>query len=202
MKIAAVNFNAAFADIEKNMLQVDIYVRKAAALNVDLILFPEFFTSSMALSTRILDVPIHSDDIEERLQRLSSQYNIIIGGSYLLFDGNNSYNLFQLIFPDGNIFSHKKDIPSLIENCYYVNGDSDNVLHTPIGDIGVALCWEMVRYDTLKRLSQEVDFVLAGTCWADLRDGAPLKQYNRKFALQTPVTFAKSLHVPVIHSNH
>ena len=60
----------------------------------------------------------------------------------------------------------------------------------------------MLRYDTLKRLSQKVDIVLAGSCWEDLREGAPLRQYNRQFALQTPVKFAELLQVPLIHSNH
>ena len=202
MKIAAVNFNAVFADVDENIKQVINYIKQATDLGVELILFPEFFTSSIGRSTKMLNVPIKSDYVKDLLVQLSSQYNIIIGGSYLLFDGKDSHNLFQLVFPDGNIFSHKKDIPTTAENCYYTCGDEDNILKTPIGDIGVALCWEMLRYDTLKRLSQKVDIVLAGSCWEDLRDGAPLRQYNKQFALQTPVTFARLLHVPVIHSNH
>lgn len=202
MKIAAVNFNAVFADVEENLRKAAEYTKQAAAEGAELILFPEFFTSSMGFSVKMLDVPVKSKPIESILKKLAAQQKIIIGGSYLYYDGNESYNLFQLVFPDGSVFSHRKDIPTIAENCYYVGGDEENVLKTPIGDIGVALCWEMERYDTLKRLSQKVDIVLAGTCWADLRDGAPLKEYNRQFALKTPVTFAKLLHVPVIHSNH
>lgn len=202
MKIAAVNFNAVFANLEENLIQVNDYVKEASGLGVELILFPEFFTSSMGRTEAMLDVAIHSSRVEEVLLQLAAQHNIIIGGSYLLFDGKDSYNLFQLIFPDGSIFSHKKDIPTIAENCYYTYGDKANILKTPIGDIGVALCWEMNRYDTLKRLSEKVDIVLAGSCWEDLREGAPLREYNKQFAMQTPVTFAKLLHVPVIHSNH
>lgn len=202
MKIAAVNFNAVFANLEENLIQVNDYVKEASGLGVELILFPEFFTSSMGRAEAMLDVAIHSSHVEKILLQLAAQHNIIIGGSYLLFDGKDSYNLFQLIFPDGSIFSHKKDIPTIAENCYYTNGDKANILKTPIGDISVALCWEMNRYDTLKRLSEKVDIVLAGSCWEDLREGAPLREYNKQFAMQTPVTFAKLLHVPVIHSNH
>jgi predicted amidohydrolase len=202
MKIAAVNFNAIFANVDENIKQVINYAKQASDLGVELILFPEFFTSSMGRAEMMLDVAIKSGHVEDVLLQLAAQYNIIIGGSYILFDGKDSHNLFQLVFPDGSIYSHKKDIPTIAENCYYTNGDEDNILKTPIGDIGVALCWEMNRYDTLKRLSQKVDIVLAGSCWEDLRHGAPLRQYNKKFALQVPVTFARLLHVPVIHSNH
>jgi predicted amidohydrolase len=202
LKIAAVNFNAVFATVDENIKQVISYVKKAADLGVELILFPEFFTSSMGRAEAMLDVAVKSSHVEGILLQLTQQHNIIIGGSYILFDGKDAHNLFQLVFPDGKIFSHKKDIPTIAENCYYTRGDENNILKTPIGDIGVALCWEMNRYDTLMRLSQKVDLVLAGSCWEDLREGAPLRQYNKEFALQTPVTFAKLLHVPVIHSNH
>lgn len=202
LKIAAVNFNAVFADIDENIKQVSNYVKQASDLGIELILFPEFFTSSMGRAEVMLDVAVKSGHVEKVLLQLANQYHIIIGGSYILFDGKDSYNLFQLVFPDGSIFSHKKDIPTIVENCYYTYGDENNILKTPIGDIGVALCWEMNRYDTLKRLSEKVDIVLAGSCWEDLREGAPLRQYNRQFALKTPLTFAKLLHVPVIHSNH
>jgi predicted amidohydrolase len=202
VKIAAVNFNAVFANVDENIKQVINYVKQASDLGVELILFPEFFTSSMGRAEAMLDVAVKSSHVEGILLQLAQQHNIIIGGSYILFDGKDAHNLFQLLFPDGKIFSHKKDIPTIAENCYYTHGDENKILKTPIGDIGVALCWEMNRYDTLKRLSQKVDLVLAGSCWEDLREGAPLRQYNKAFALQTPVTFAKLLHVPVIHSNH
>lgn len=202
LKVAAVNFNAVFANVDENIKQVANYVKQAADVGVELILFPEFFTSSMGRSEAMLDVAVKSGHVEDILIQLASQYNIIIGGSYVLFDGKDSHNLFKLVFPDGSVFLHKKDIPTIAENCYYTCGDENNILKTSIGDIGVALCWEMNRYDTLKRLSQKVDIVLAGSCWEDLRDGTPLRQYNKQFALQTPVTFAKLLHVPVIHSNH
>lgn len=205
MKIAAVNFEAHFADVEENLKKASALICQASAQGIDLILFPEFFTSSMGFSDKMLDVAICSAHVDRFLQNASAQYRIIIGGSYLYFDGNDAYNLFQLVFPDGRVYTHKKDIPTISENCYYTQGDTNHILRTPIGDIGIALCWEMVRYDTLRRLAGKVDLVLAGTCWADLPDfpgGAALKQYNRSFARKTPAVFASLLRVPVIHSNH
>jgi len=202
MKIAAVNFNATFADVEANLEKVAYYVQEAAMQGAELVLFPEFFPSAIGFSEKMLDVPIHSANIQRFLQELASKHNVIIGGSYLSFNGKETHNLFQMVFPYGSIFSHRKDIPTIAENCYYTTGDENHVFHTPIGDIGVALCWEMVRNDTLKRLSGRVDLVLAASCWADLPEGAPLGEYNRAFTYKTPAEFAKRLHTPVIHSNH
>ena len=131
----------------------------------------------------------------------------MLGGSYLVFDGVHAYNLFTLALPCGEMFYHKKDLPTQFENCYYTKGDTVHVLPTLIGPVGVALCWEMIRYDTVRRLKGKVQFILAGSCWWGLpldapAERQPLRQYNQSLALNTPVTFAKLLGVPVIHANH
>ena len=72
---------------------------------------------------------------------------------------------FSLTFPDGQVFTHSKDIPTVFEHFCYTYGDRNNVLETPIGNIGVALCWEQIRYDTVRRMAGKVDLILAGSCW-------------------------------------
>jgi len=207
VRIAAVQLNAIFADVEVNMKKSEEYIRQAVASGAELVLLPEFFTSAIGFSDKMLDVAFQNKQVHNTLLYLAKEYHTIIGGSYIAFDGNNAYNLFELVFPNGDSYQHKKDIPTQFENCYYANGDENNVLYTPIGNIGVALCWEMIRTDTIKRLSGKVDIVLCGSCWWDLPNDAPkerepLRQYNQTLALETPVRFAKLLNVPVIHANH
>lgn len=207
MKIAAIQLNVKFADVDYNLNKAEYYIKKAAYNGVELILLPEFFTSAIGFFPKMLDVAIQDNNVLNILSELSIKYDIIIGGSYLLYEENNVFNAFKLVFPSGEIFTHKKDIPTQFENCYYTKGDTDNILHTPIGDIGIALCWEMLRYDTIKRMSEKVDIILAGSCWWDLPDDAPksresLRRYNQKLALDTPVTFAKLMNIPVVHANH
>lgn len=207
MKIAAIQLECKFADVMHNLKKVEKYILDAKQKNADIVLLPEFFTSAIGFSPKMNTVALKGIYVRNFLKKLSNDLDIIIGGSHLIFDGSNCYNSFDLIFPNGEIYSHKKDIPTQFENCYYTTGDTNNILHTPIGTIGVALCWEMIRTDTLKRLSEKVDFVLAGSCWWDLPEDAPieresLRQYNQKLAIDTPVTFARLLHTPVIHANH
>ena len=207
MKVAAVQMNAIFADVQANLEKIRHIVREAALKQVQLIVFPEFCTSAIAFSEKMIDVTLQNQNITESIKSLSEHYDIVIGGSTLQFDGHNAYNVFQLVFPNGQVYSHKKDIPTQFENCYYTKGDTVNLLQTPIGNIGVALCWEMLRYDTVKRLLGKSDVVLAGSCWWDLPDDAPpsresLRKYNQHLAVETPLVFAQLLKVPVIHSSH
>ncbi|MCC8108894.1 MAG: carbon-nitrogen hydrolase family protein, partial [Planctomycetes bacterium] len=159
----------------------------------------------MGYSEMMLDVALTGDRVEHWLRETSRKYGVLIGGSYLAFDGNDAHNLFQLVEPDGAAYSHRKDIPTLVENCYYAPGDTNHIFHTPFGAVGVAMCWEMVRYDTIRRMSGKVDLVLGGMCWADLPDwdgGADLKRYNREYARRTPLRFAELVKAPVVHANH
>lgn len=207
MKIAAVQLNATFANVQDNLQKVEKLIIKAVKQKIELLVLPEFFTSAIGFSEKMFNVVHCNRVVLNFMKNISTYYNIILGGSFLEFDENNVYNTFHLVFPNSQIFSHRKDIPTQFENCYYTTGDTVNILNTPIGNIGVALCWEMLRYDTLKRMAGKVDIVLAGSCWWDLPDNAPieraeLRKYNQQLALDTPVTFAQLLHVPVIHSSH
>lgn len=207
MKIAAIQLNATFADVKSNLILSENYIRQAALAGAELVLLPEFFTSAIGFSEQMRDVAMQNKQVLTLIKQWAAEYRVIIGGSYISFDGEDAFNLFNLVFPSGEIFEHKKDIPTQFENCYYANGDENNVLVTPIGNIGIALCWEMIRYDTLKRITGKVDLVLTGSCWWDLPEDAPLereslRKYNQNLACETPVILAKLLGVPVIHANH
>lgn len=207
MKIAALQVNAVFADVNANMEDIAKLVENAVADGAELVLLPEFFTSAIGFSEKMLTAVMQNQVVKTRLCHWAHDYNVIIGGSYIDFDGNDAYNRFLLCFPNGSTFEHKKDIPTQFENCYYTDGDKNHILHTPIGNIGIALCWEMIRFDTIRRMTGKVDIVLAGSCWWDLPEDAPLerqllREYNQRLAAETPVTFAKLLQVPVIHASH
>jgi len=207
MKIAAVQLDAVFADVQANLDRSEYYIRQAASAGADLVLLPEFFTSAIGFSEKMLDVAIRDEQVPKLLNQWAAEYGVIIGGSYLAFDGENAYNKFALVFPGGEVFEHKKDIPTQFENCYYTNGDENNVLVTPAGNFGVAVCWEMIRYETVKRIAGQVDLVLAGSCWWDLPTDTPpereaLRQYNQHLACEAPVTLAKLLGVPVVYATH
>ena len=207
MKIAAIQLDAVFADVPANLERSEALVHQAVSTGAELVLLPEFFTSAIGFSERMLDVPRQNELVHQVLADWALRYGVIVGGSYIKFDGKDAYNLFQLVFPNGDTYEHKKDMPTQFENCYYTDGDCDHILATPAGNFGVALCWEMIRYDTLRRIGGNADVVLCGSCWWDLPQDAPperepLRRYNQELALKTPAVFAELAHTPVAHASH
>ena len=101
------------------------------------------------------------------LQRLARQGNSVVGGSFLASRNGDSYNSFLLAFPDGSVTWHDKDkdFPCFWENCITRGGGDGGVLPTPIGNVGSALCWELLRSGTARRLFGKVKLVIGGSCW-------------------------------------
>src|SRR5260370_27954380 len=91
------------------------------------------------------------------------------------------------------------------ENSYYMGGWDDGVLATPAGPVGAALCWELIRSQTVRRLVGKVNFVVGGSCWWDLRQPVPPQEADyqalmRTLLRQAPGELARRLGVPVVHA--
>ena len=166
-------------------------------------MLPEFFTSAMAFNP-VMEKVAQQDrelDIPRRFSEVASRYGCILAGSYLRVANENVYNTMLLQFPDGSQLFHDKDIPTQFENCYFTCGDRNRAK----GAIGVALCWEMLRTQTIAEMPAGLKVVAAGSCWWDISDdksNPELRRYNHRLSESTPARFARLLGVPVIHAAH
>jgi predicted amidohydrolase len=209
LKAAVVYMKPVFANPDANLAHAEKLIHKAALASTQIILFPEFFTTGFAVNDALIPAICKSSQVPLHLASLSQKYNIAIGGSYLYYDKEkkNIYNTFGLFFPSGETFFHNKDIPTALENFCYTNGDEISAFATPLGRIGIAMCWEQLRSQTVLRMQGQVDFVLAASCWWDFtpEDGEFVFQkfspINQTLAANAPITFAKLLGVPVIHAS-
>ena len=75
---------------------------------------PEFFTSSMLISTEIESVARKNTEHEiiKKVMELSSKHSMVISGSLLNIIGRNIFNSMILVYPNGQIYIHNKDIPT------------------------------------------------------------------------------------------
>ncbi len=207
LRVAAVQMAPKLADAQANLAQAERLVRDAQALHAQWIILPEMFTTAAAFHPDMLGgiQPLEGPAAQMML-RLSRQGNSVIGGSFLASRNGEVYNSFLLVFPDGRILRHDKDQPTYWENCFYRGGSDDGVLSTPIGEVGSALCWELIRSRTMRRLRGRVSLLLAGSCWWTLSDDVdadnPLRRANLTMLQQAPVHCAQMLGVPVVHASH
>lgn len=207
LRVAAIQMSPKLGDVPSNLSQAERLVREALRKGAQWIILPEMFTSAVAFHPDMLKAiqPIDGAPLQ-LLKRLAREGNAVIGGSFLAKHKIDVFNTFVLVFPDGTVVQHDKDLPTYWENCYYKKGNDDGVLTTPIGPVGSVLCWEFIRSQTARRLADKVKLVVGGSCWWTLPDDAdadnPRRATNLKMLQLAPVRMARMLGVPVIHGSH
>jgi predicted amidohydrolase len=209
IRIAAIQMQADFTDVDSNMAKAERLVREAFQRGAEWVILPEFFTTAIGVHSRMLDGARPLDGKPTQLLKsLAAEYGGVVGGSFIAIRDGHSYNTFVLAFPDGSTFFHDKDYPTFWENFYYIGGADNGVMETPVGPIGSALCWELVRTGTANRLRGRVDMVVGGSCWWTRPDddtsaeADASRQANLQLLQETPVRFARMLGVPVVHASH
>lgn len=211
LTVAAVQMEAPAGEVAANIDQAERLAREALEAGADVVGLPEFFTSRVFINEAVGDAVLPPDnDAESMLVSLATEYDATVGGSMLRTRDGEVYNIYCLAGPDGTIQTHDKDLPTMWENAYYVGGDDDGVVETPHGTAGLAVCWELIRQQTLDRLAGRAQYAITGNHWWSLPDNWPgvdrlsgsIRQYNRYLSENAPVEFARVLRAPVIHASH
>ncbi|WP_343571288.1 carbon-nitrogen hydrolase family protein [Mycobacterium sp.] len=96
------------------------------------------------------------------LRGLAAKHDCIVGGGYLAVRGGHAFGTYAVCEPDGSVFFHDKDQPSMWENNNYTAGDDPGIADTAAGAIGVANGFEWLRSRTAARLRGRVGLVAGG----------------------------------------
>jgi predicted amidohydrolase len=210
IRVAAIQMQAGLGDVDGNLKAASDLVEEAVRQGARLVVLPEFFTSAMAMHRHLLEAPRSIEGEPTRLLRdLARRHGILVGGSFLAIHPDAEVrNTFVLVGPDGVVGMHDKDLPTMWENCYYAPGHDPGILETPLGAVGVALCWEFVRSQTVRRLRGRVRLVIGGSCWWDVPYNLPPRRFwnavheqNLRLWRQTLPTFARLVGAPVVHAS-
>lgn len=211
MRTAAVQTAAPAGDVDANLEACDRQARHAAREGAEWVVLPEFFASGVGLLPELRDgAPASDGQPLWFLRGLARELGVHVGGSALVRDPDGEVrNAFLLCGPDGTLLGrHDKDLPTMWENALYTGGADDGVIDA--GDIvaGVALCWELMRSQTARRLAGRVDLVVGGSGWWSIPVWPPravfarMEAANHRRAVQAASRFARAVGAPVVHAAH
>lgn len=212
MKAAAIQLEAVVADVESNLAACERLAGEAAAAGAELIVLPEFFPTGIGFVKALADAALPVDGAATQLlSRIARRHGAYAGGSFLCRDVDGEVrNAFLLAAPDGAIAGrHDKDLPTMWENAFYVGGSDDGIIEHGGIAFGVALCWELMRTQTVRRLRGRVDVVLGGSGWWSVpAHWGPraltrrLEASNAATARRAAASFATYVGAPVVHAAH
>ena len=214
MRVAAIQLEARVGDVEANLEACERLGDQAGSAGAEAIVLPEFFTTGVGFVEELADAALAPDGAaSELLRSLARRHGALVGGSFLCRDVDGEVrNAFLLATADGEIAGrHDKDLPTMWENSLYVGGDDDGVIEAD-GDglnIGAAVCWELMRTQTVRRLRGRIDLALTGSGWWSFSENWPPQAIwrrreaaNRALALRAAEQFALFVGAPVAHAAH
>ena len=208
IRVAAVQIEADLGNVDHNLEACERQAERAAAGGAAWIALPEFFSTGVAFRPDLsLNAPPIDGDPTQLLMNLARRHGVHVGGSTMVRDRDGHVrNAFLLAAPDGELIGrHDKDIPTMWENALYVGGTDPGRIQTEELTVGVALCWELIRTQTVRRLAGRVDLILGGSGWWSI-PGWPLMKgaeaRNHRRATTAPAAFARHVGAPVVHAAH
>jgi predicted amidohydrolase len=210
LRAAAVQMAGRLADIPFNLDHVFALARDAVDAGARAVALPEFFTTPIVYDERLYECVLPPDNpAVERLRDMAVAHGVLIGGSYLELRDGDVYNTYVLAEPSGALHRHDKDLPTMVENAFYVGGADAGLIQTEKTSIGVAMCWETIRSQTVARLAGEVELLMTGSHWWS-EPGWPFPRAlfawadRRNAALMhaAPGAFARLVGAPSLHAAH
>lgn len=210
MRCAAIQLEAVPADVDANLATVERLIEDAVTAGAQTIALPEFFTTGVGFWPELADASLSADGkATELLIALARRHEVMIGGSLLIRDTDgNVRNAYLVVTSQGVAGRHDKDLPTMWENAFYVGGHDDGVIDVGGLTVGAAVCWELMRTQTVRRLRGRIDLAMTGSGWWSIPDWWPraaFRRMERRNALTARLaasSFAGYVGAPVLHAAH
>lgn len=174
MKISFAQFPPVPGDTAGTTRLVAQKVREAAADGSRLIAFPEFFLTGGTFDDRqsllAAAIDVERGDLEPILTAARDTGIFVVVGFYQV-RGDQALNTAALIGPDGIVgLHHKMHLPFMIGDRFadIPEVDGPSVFDTPIGKIGLAICYEVRFPEVTRTLALEgADLIVLPAAWPE-----------------------------------
>jgi len=170
LRVAGVQVESRNLDVQGNLRRAEALVTVAAGRGAELVLCPEFLAAGYVYDPSIWDVAeTRGGPTELWLARMARRHRLYIGASYLEASGDDFFNTFTLVKPDGAVAGRvrKESLPGF-EGWFFRSCPGPKVIETEIGRVGVGICWDNNTARFMRRMGrQRLDLLLmphSGPC--------------------------------------
>lgn len=208
VRVAAIQMMCESEGIKGNLLRATAFVEEATARGAKLVLLPELMPGGYTLTEAIWDTAEPFNGTTTKwLKELGQRLGIYIGTSFLEADGEDFFNTFALATPEGTIAGRVRKCPAASFEAYFFRAGNDkHWIDTPLGRIGVGICYENALYERYSELyGANIDIYLRPFSGASFEAKFPIRQKDVDFlnaALRDGTAeTAKIMGIPVVMAN-
>jgi N-carbamoylputrescine amidase len=203
--VAALQLESRDGDLEGNLARAEPFIAQAAAAGARLVCLPELYPSGYVFDESLWKVAEPPEGPTVRwLGEQARRHGITVGTSFVESDGQTFRNAFVLVNADGVLGRIYKRTVAYYENYVTAPGASAHVISTPLGRIGVGICFENTRAFLSHELAeQDADLLLQPHSAPHLPTWAPAfaRRIHERALTRAPVLYAQALGIPCVLSN-
>lgn len=165
IKAAAIQMNAEPGLITERLARAEVLIARAAKSGAQLAVLPEMFNIGATYADSNYTHAEPADGLTTRwMKDVAARYDIHIAGSFILLDEEDIYNSMLLVAPDGRVWRYDKNYPWMWERAYFREGTGITVADTPLGKLGMMICWDIAHPELWERYAGKVDVMLISSC--------------------------------------
>jgi N-carbamoylputrescine amidase len=153
IRLAAIQMVSTNGRVSDNLARAEHWAEHAAQEGAELVLLPELFSTGFEINAHAWRAAEPQGGPSERwLTETARRHDFFIGGSYLEHRASDFFDTFALAGPTGIIGRVRKRHPCSLEAYIFKGGDDPHVIETPLGRIGVAICYDASLREVWDRL--------------------------------------------------
>jgi predicted amidohydrolase len=206
LSVAAIQMESRNDDFEGNRRKAEKYILEAIKKGARLITLPEFALAGYIYTDSIWNVgePLRGPT-HKWLQALCNKYSVYICTCILEKDKEDFFDTFLLCGPGNALWVHRKVEPAAYEAFFFKGaGPNTNVFDTPIGKIGIIICFDSSKTYSIESMKRNrPDVLLLQYSYPEMPSF--LSKRDRNNWIETyknaPIAYAKDLHIPVVATN-
>lgn len=176
VRVAAIAVDSKPGDVHGNLAKIDQWVSRAGEQGAVLALFPELSLSGFIpnhprgdhnqwLRTALRGARQLAQTIPgpavDRLIEISAAHDVLVSAGLLEDAGNLLFNTHVIVGPEGVLGKWRKMHIPMFETAFYNPGDAPGVITTPIGRVGVNICFDALLPESTRLLGVDnVEIVL------------------------------------------
>lgn len=191
INVAAIQFEIKPLDIESNLDKIKTLISEVCKEKCDLIVLPE----DCITGPDYYPTPDPQDEESKSIKlfkQLAIKYQIyLVCGSFTKRVENKLFNTSILINPKGEIIlEYQKNNLWHPERPYLSRGNDISVVKTPIGTIGIIICWDLAFPEICRKLvKMGADIICCPSYWT-IDDG---KMLHKRYGKLTEHIFVNTL---------
>jgi N-carbamoylputrescine amidase len=176
LQVSCIQFEPTFGDVAGNVARSCALIRDAAASGSKLIVLPELANTGYVFETleeaRKFAEPAPGGASARAWSELAEELGVYLVAGVAERDGDTLYNAALIAGPQGFIGVYRKAHLWNRENLFFAKGNLGfPVFDTPIGKIGVAICYDGWFPETFRQLALKgAEIVCVPTNWVPMPD--------------------------------